>query len=177
MLYVRNIWHEYVRNIWLWSVLFSHNFPVLLEFTFPYFEDNTTDVKTDENFYLRSRFHSKVCVELFTKKINLSCCWARSNICISDPFVIEVWKYIQYRRVDSVFYSSASTFANSYEYGHWNSFKNRSKWASLEVFLRRFSAAFRTATIKNTHRWLLPKCSFQKQLFAEYWQKYLGKQM
>ena len=50
----------------------------------------------------------------------------------------------------------------SYEYGGWSSFKNSSKWTS---------AAFRTATIKTlTHRWSLPKCSFQKQLSAEYLQ-------
>ena len=30
-----------------------------------------------------------------------TCCWARSNIYISDPFAIEVWKYIQYRRIGS----------------------------------------------------------------------------
>ena len=39
---------------------------------------------------------------------------------------------------------------DSYEYGNWNSFKNRYKWTSAEMFLRRFSAAFRTASIKNT---------------------------
>ena len=46
---------------------------------------------------------------------------------------------------------------DSYEYGNWNSFKNRYKCTSAEMFLRRFSAAFRTASIKNTHRWLLLK--------------------
>ena len=35
------------------------------------------------------------------------------------------------------------------------------------MFLGEFSAAFRTATIKNKHKWLLRQCSFQKQLFAE----------
>ena len=35
-----------------------------------------------------------------------------------------------------------------YEYGSWNSFKNRYKWTSAEMLLRRFSAAFRTTSIK-----------------------------
>ena len=36
------------------------------------------------------------------------------------------------------------------------------------MILIRFSAAFRTATINNIDRWLLPKCSFQKQLLVYY---------
>ena len=48
----------------------------------------------------------------------------------------------------------------SYEYCILNSFKNRYKWASVDMFLRRFSAVFRTASIKNTHKWFLSKCSF-----------------
>ena len=66
--------------------------------------DNTTDVKTNKKFFPFPLL--------------------RSNICISDPYAIKVWKYIEYKRVDSIFYSSART----------------------------------AATIKNTHKWLLPKC-------------------
>ena len=57
----------------------------------------------------------------------------------------------------------------SFVYSNWNSFK---KWASSEMFLSRFSAAFRTATNKNTHRWLLPNCSCCKMF-----PRYLGKPM
>ena len=52
-----------------------------------------------KNFYFWSHF---VYLKLFTKEINLFCCWARSNICISDPLVIEAWKYIQCRSLGSV---------------------------------------------------------------------------
>ena len=33
-----------------------------------------------------------------------------------------------------------------------------------QKFSQEFSAAFRTASIKNTHRWLLPKRSFAEYL-------------
>ena len=63
------------------------------------------------NFYLQSHFHANVYVKLCTKKVNLFCCWARSNICISDPFAIEVWKYIQHRGIGSFFYHSTAISA------------------------------------------------------------------
>ena len=73
-------------------------FPILFSYYrnsfFPCFGDNTTDEKTNKI--------------LFTKEVILLCCWARPNICISDPFVIDVWKYLQCRRVETVFYGSAS---------------------------------------------------------------------
>ena len=56
--------------------------------------------------------------------------------------------------------SSAFFGSGKYEYGNLNSFKNRYQWTSVEMFPRRFSTAFRIASIKNTHRWLLAKCSF-----------------
>ena len=59
-------------------------------------------------FYFWSHFHTNVYVKLFTKEVNLFCSWARPNTCILDPFDIEVWKYIQYRSVGSVFYGSDS---------------------------------------------------------------------
>ena len=59
-------------------------------------------------FYFRFHFHSNIHVNLFTKEVILLCCWVRPNICISDPFVIDVWKYLQCRRVETVFYGSAS---------------------------------------------------------------------
>ena len=46
------------------------------------------------------------------------------------PFVIEVWKYKQFGRV-GIFYGSASIAI--FLYNNWNSFKNRSKWASTEM--------------------------------------------
>ena len=119
--------------------------------------------KLIKNFYFRSHFHSNFYLKLFNKEVNLFCCWARSNICISDTFAIEVWEYIQYRRAGSFFSTVIQFLHYSYEYGNWNSFKNIYKWTSAEMFHRRSSAAFRTASIKNTHRWFLPKCSF-----AEY---------
>ena len=86
-------------------------FPYYWNSFFPCFGDNTNDVKTDKRNYFRFDFHSKVYVELFTKEINLFSYWLHSIICTSDPFAIELWKYIQYRREDSVFYRSASTFS------------------------------------------------------------------
>ena len=41
------------------------------------------------------------CMELYGE-VNLFCSWARPNTSILDPFVIEVWRYIQYRRLISV---------------------------------------------------------------------------
>ena len=74
----------------------------------PCFGDNITDVKTNEKFYFWSHFHRIVYLKLLTKEVNLFCFWTRPSIIILGPFVIEVWKYIQYRRVGSVFYGSAS---------------------------------------------------------------------
>ena len=59
-------------------------------------------------FYFWSHFHTNVYVKLFNEEVNLFCSWARPNICTSAPFDIEVWKYIQYRKVGSVFYRSDS---------------------------------------------------------------------
>ena len=56
----------------------------------------------------------------------------------------------------------------SYEYGNWDLFKIIPKWASAEMYLRRSSTAFRIATIKNMHRWLLPKCLQKQLLLVEY---------
>ena len=195
--------------------------PLTLEcFCFPILSPRLEKVlliwKLIKILYFRSRLHSSIYVKLFTKEINLFWYWAGSSICISDPFVIEISKYIQCRRIDRVFHSSSSIFAiilwislrikcpyselfwsvfsrmrteyreilrifpysvrmrenadqNNSEYGHFSrrawQYKlvyNRSKWISVEIFLKGFSAAFSTATIKNTHKWLLPKCSFQK---------------
>ena len=113
------------------------------------------------NFW--SNFHTNVYVKLFAKEVNLFCSWVRPNICVLDPFDIEVWKYIQYKEY-LVSFTEVIQLQYSCEYGNWNSFKNRSKWTSAEMFLRRFSAAFRTESVKNTRRWLLPKCSFAEYL-------------
>ena len=59
-------------------------------------------------FYFWCHFHKNVYAKLFTKVVNLFCTWARPNICILDLFDIEVWEYIKYRRVGSVFYGSDS---------------------------------------------------------------------
>ena len=63
-------------------------------------------------FYFLSHFHTNVYVKLFIKELNLFCSLARPNISIFDPFVIEVWKCIQYRRAGSVFYGSVSIAMN-----------------------------------------------------------------
>ena len=44
----------------------------------------------------------------------------------------------------------------SNEYGNWNLFKNRSKWASAEMFLG--------------HKEVVASKVFVKQLLVEYWQ-------
>ena len=59
-------------------------------------------------FYFWSHFHTNIYAKLFTKEVNLFSFWAQPNICILDPFDIEGWKYIQYRRVGSVFYGNES---------------------------------------------------------------------
>ena len=46
----------------------------------------------------------------FTMEVNLFCSWAQPSISILGLFVVEVWKYIQYRREGSVFYGSACDF-------------------------------------------------------------------
>ena len=61
-----------------------------------------------KSFCFCSHFHTSVYLKLLTKEINLFCFWARPSISILGPFIIEVWKYIQYRRVGSVSYGSAS---------------------------------------------------------------------
>ena len=63
-----------------------------------------------KSFYFWSHFDTSVYLKLFTKEVNLFCSRARPSISILGPFVIEVWKYIQYRRVGSAFYGSASTY-------------------------------------------------------------------
>ena len=71
--------------------------------------------------------------------------------------------------------SYTAAFQYPYEYANWNSFRNRYKWASVEMYLRRFSTAFRTTTVKNTHRWLLH--SVREAAINGIFAKYLGKQM
>ena len=51
-----------VRNTWPWNVLFSHTFPVLSSLS-PCFGDNTTDVKTNENFLFLIPFSHKCLCE------------------------------------------------------------------------------------------------------------------
>ena len=61
-----------------------------------------------KSFYFWSHFHTSVYLKVFTKEFNLFCSCARPSISILGPFFIEVWKYIQYRKVGSVFCGSAS---------------------------------------------------------------------
>ena len=128
-----------------------------------------------KNFYFWSHFHTRVYLKFFTKEVNQFCSWARPNINIFDHLVIEVWKYIQYRRVGSVFYAVLQ-LQYSYEYINWNSFKNRSKWASAEMHLRRFSTAFRTAPLLRTH---VGACfqSVHEESVGPYCGKLTGKPM
>ena len=79
-----------------------------------------------------SHFHRNVYWKLFTKLVNLFASWARPNINILDPLVIEVWKYRQHRRVGS-FFTRVLQLQYSYENYNWNLFKNRSKWVSAEA--------------------------------------------
>ena len=64
----------------------------------------------------------------------------------------------------------------SYEYANRNFFKNRSKWASVEMYLRRFSTAFRTAAVLSTR---LDDCfqNIREAAASGIFAKYLGKQM
>ena len=65
----------------------------------------------------------------------------------------------------------------SYKYANWNSFKNRSKWVSVEMYRRRFSTAFRTGTVfRTTH---IDGCfkNIREAAITRIFAKYLGKQM
>ena len=53
-----------------------------------------TRVLLMKTFCFPSHFHSNVYVKFFTKEVKPFCCWAQSNICISDLFVMEAWKYL-----------------------------------------------------------------------------------
>ena len=83
-------------------------FPFYQKSLSPYFWNNRTDVKTNEKFLFLILFLHKRFMKLFTKEVNLFCSWAWPNMRILDPFVMEVWKNIQYRGVGSVFHGSAS---------------------------------------------------------------------
>ena len=108
-MHVFQLLRKYVRDTWPWNILFSHTFPALSNTTFLHVLGITLLMyRLIKNFHFRSYLHSIVYVKLFTKQANLFCCWAQSNIFISDPFVIEVWKYLRYRKVESIFYMSTS---------------------------------------------------------------------
>ena len=65
----------------------------------------------------------------------------------------------------------------SYKYANWNSFKNRSKWVSVEMYRRRFSTAFRIGTVfRTTH---IDGCfkNIREAAITRIFAKYLGKQM
>ena len=113
-----------------------------------------------------SHFHANVSVKLFTKELNLFCTWAWLNISIFGPFVIEE-QVVSFMAVFQLQYS--------YEYANWSSFTNRSKWASAETYLKRFSTASRTATVK-TH---IDGCfwSVSEAAVCGIFSKFLGKQM
>ena len=53
-----------------------------------------TRVLLMKNFCFPSHFYSNVYVKFFTKEVKPFCCWAQSNICISNLFVMEAWKYL-----------------------------------------------------------------------------------
>ena len=139
-------------------------FPYYQKSLSPCFGDNTADVKTNEHFLFLIPFpHKRLCDYFVPEPYPISAfqiplTWKYGNIYSTEEQVVSFTKVIQLQY--------------SYEYGNWNSFKNRHKWTSGEMFLRRFFAAFRTLSIKNTHRWLLPKCSF-----AEYSQSIQEKPM
>ena len=112
-------------------------------------------------------------LECAFKEVNVFSSWAWPNVGIFDPFVIEVRKCIQYRRA-GVSFTAVFQLQYSYVYATWNSFENRSKWASVEIYLRRFSTAFRTATVENTHGcFQRVREAAVRGIFAMY----LGKQM
>ena len=56
----------------------------------PCFGDKLLMWKLMKNVYFWSHFYTNVYVKLLTKEVNLFCSWARPNISILDPFVIEV---------------------------------------------------------------------------------------
>ena len=102
---------KYIRNPWIWNVyIFPYVFRTI-EICFPHVLGTKLLLwKWIKDFYFHSHFQSGVYVKLFTKEVDLFCRLVQSNICIWDPFAIEVWKYIQYRIADSVFHSTASVF-------------------------------------------------------------------
>ena len=112
-----------------------------------------------KNFYFLSHFHTNVYVKFFIKELRLFCSWSDPISAFSIP-LSEKYGNVYSTEKQVVSFTAVFQLQHSYEYAHWSSFKNRSKWASVETYRRRFSAAFRTTTVKYTHRWLLPKYSW-----------------
>ena len=144
---------KYVRNTSPWNVLFSHTFPIPSSLS-PCFGDITTDVKTYENFLFLIWFSHKCLCETLH--------WGNQPILFLDP--------TQYQHFGSLCHGSISMY--TVEKSRWCLLRqcfncnipmnmpigyNRYKCVSVEVYLRRFSTAFITSAVKNTHWWLLSK--------------------
>ena len=130
----------------------------------PCFGDNTTNVKTNKKFLF---------LVLFPHRRSFETLYLESQ-------TILVLIPTQYQHFRSLCHRSMGIYAvqksrqrilrqcfqlqHSYEYNNWNSFKNRSKWASAEMYFKRFSTEL---PLLRTH---IGGCFklFVKQLLVEY---------
>ena len=125
----------------------------------PCLGDSNTDVKTNKRFLFLIPFPHKRLFETLYEGSQPILFLSPNQYQHSRSLCHRVWKYIQQlqksrqRLLRQFFQLQYFCVCNN-----WNSFKTRSKRASAEIYLRRFSTAFRTTTIKNTYRWLRPKC-------------------
>ena len=99
-----------------------------------------------KNFYFWSHFHTNLYGKIITNEFNLFCSWARPMSVFQIHFS---QKYANIYSTDEwVVFTAVFQLQYCYEYGNWNSFKNRSKWASTEIYLG----------------WLLAKCLWRSYL-------------
>ena len=82
----------------------SHNFPALSKITFLMFWEQCYWCEDQWKVFISDA----ISTQAFIGNSLLFCSWTRPSISIVGPFAIEVWKYIQYRRVGSTFYGSSS---------------------------------------------------------------------
>ena len=118
----------------------------------PCLGDSTTDVKTNKRFLFLIPFPHKRLFETLYE--------GSQPILFLSPNQYQHFRSLCHRSMEIYTVQTSRwhllqqcfQLQYSYEYNNWNLFQTRSKWASVEMDLWRFSTAFRTATIKNTHR-------------------------
>ena len=110
-------------------------FPYYRKSLFPCFGNNTTDVKTKKKCKtLHYGSQPMFFLGRTQYQYSRSLCHRRMKT------------HIYSTKMYVVPYMAVLQLQYSYEYDNWNPFKKRSKGALAEIYPRRFSTAFRTAT-------------------------------